>query len=48
MPETWDLFSAGDIGLALVGLADFASVVVVMRTALGLNVRRELQIKNRK
>lgn len=47
MPETWDLFSTGDIGLALIGLAGFASVVIVMRTALGLNVRREVELKRK-
>jgi hypothetical protein len=31
--ETWSLFTASDLALALIGFAGLASVVVVFRTA---------------
>lgn len=43
--ETWSLFSGSDIGLALIGLAGFASVVVVLRTAFGNTTKRELNLR---
>jgi hypothetical protein len=43
--ETWNLFSGSDIGLALIGLAGFASVVVVLRTAFGNTAKRELTLR---
>ena len=43
--ETWNNFTSQDIGLALIGLAGFVSVWVVLSTALGRNVRRELALK---
>ena len=46
--ETWSNFSGSDIGLALIGLAGFVSVWVVLSTALGRNVKRELTIKSRR
>lgn len=46
--ETWSNFSGADIGLALIGLAGFVSVWVVLSTALVRNVKRELAIKSRR
>jgi hypothetical protein len=43
--ETWSVFSGSDIGLALIGLAGLASVVVVLRTAFGNVNKRELSLK---
>ena len=49
MPEqTWSNFSASDIGLALIGIAGFVSVWVVLSTALGRTVKRELRVKAQK
>jgi hypothetical protein len=45
---TWNVFSGSDIALALIGLAGFVSVWVVLSTALGLNVKRELSIRKTK
>jgi hypothetical protein len=44
--ETWSIFSGSDIGLALIGLAGLASVVVVLRTAFGNVAKRELTLRN--
>ena len=43
--ETWSVFSGSDIGLALIGLAGLASVVVVLRTAFGNVTKRELTLR---
>jgi hypothetical protein len=43
--ETWSVFSGNDIGLALIGLAGFASVVVVLRTAFGNITNREITLR---
>jgi hypothetical protein len=43
--ETWSVFSGSDIGLALIGLAGFASVVVVLRTAFGNVAKREVNLR---
>lgn len=42
--ETWNLFSGSDIGLALIGVAGFVSVWVVLSTALGNVVKREIKL----
>ena len=42
--ETWSVFSGSDIGLALIGLAGFASVVIVLQTAFGKVARREIKL----
>ena len=33
--ETWSVFTASDLTLAVIGLAGLVSVVVVLRTAFG-------------
>ena len=43
--ETWNLFTGSDIGLALIGLAGFASVAIVLRTAFGNVANRELTLR---
>ena len=43
--QTWSVFSGNDIGLALIGLAGFASVVVVLRTAFGNVANREITLR---
>lgn len=43
--DTWNLFSGSDIGLAFIGLAGFASVVIVLRTAFGNMTNRELTLR---
>jgi len=43
--ETWNLFSGSDIGLALIGLAGFASVFVVLKTAFGNVAKREVTLR---
>ncbi len=45
--ETWSNFSGSDIGLALIGIAGFVSVWVVLSTALGRTVKRELNLRNK-
>jgi hypothetical protein len=39
--DTWELFTGNDILLALIGLAGFGSVVIVLRTALRNVNKRE-------
>jgi hypothetical protein len=46
MPDTWSTFSGSDIGLALIGIAGFVSVWVVLSTALGRTVKREISLRN--
>ena len=43
--ETWSVFSGSDIGIALIGLAGLASVVVVLKTAFGNVTKRELTLR---
>ena len=43
--ETWSVFSGSDIGLALIGLAGLASVVVVLKTAFGNVAKREVTLR---
>ena len=43
--ETWSVFSGSDIGLALIGFAGLASVVVVLKTAFGNVTKRELTLR---
>jgi hypothetical protein len=42
--QTWSVFSGSDIGLALIGVAGFVSVWVVLSTALGNVVKREIKL----
>ncbi len=46
--QTWSSFSGSDIGLTFIGLAGFVSVWVVLSTALGRTVKRELRVKAQK
>jgi hypothetical protein len=43
--ETWNLFSASDLGLALIGVAGLVSVVVVLGTAFGNVNKREINLR---
>lgn len=44
--ETWSNFSASDLGLAVIGLAGFVSVYVVLSTAFGRTMKREINLRN--
>jgi hypothetical protein len=43
--QTWSVFSASDLGLAVIGLAGLVSVVVVLSTAFGNVANRELTLR---
>jgi hypothetical protein len=43
--ETWSLFTASDLGLALIGVAGLVSVVVVLSTAFGNVSKREINLR---
>ena len=44
--QTWSVFSASDLGLAVIGFAGLVSVVVVLRAAFGNVDARERSRKN--
>ena len=43
--QTWSVFSTSDLTLAVIGLAGLVSVVVVLRTAFGNVLNRELTLR---
>jgi hypothetical protein len=43
--QTWSVFSASDLGLAVIGLAGLVSVVVVLSTAFGNVDTRERNLR---
>ena len=43
--ETWNTFTAGDLGLALIGIAGLVTVVVTLASAQGKVNRREQALR---
>ena len=43
--QTWSLFTASDLALAVLGMLGLASVIVVFRTASGNINKREITLR---